>query len=260
MSTDPRFDVFPNQGTGEKQQRGFWGNCLIGCLVVFGVLVVIGILIAVWVARNASKWVADVSSVAVNQFISESDLPPEEKNQMREQAARVTNALRDRKIGISEYGIILQGVMESPLMPVLVVGAVDRQYLQRSGLTEDEKTQGRLSLKRFARGVVDKKIDEKGIDAVMQHVADQDGEGHWELHSIVSDEDLRAALTEAKAQADATGIEADPKDVDPSEELKKIVDEALGPAATTDTPPAPPEAPAKPAEIEDPAKPAEPAA
>jgi hypothetical protein len=260
MSTDARFEVLPNQATGEKQPRGFWGNCLIGCLVIFGVLVVIGILATVWIYRNAPKWVADVSSAAVNQFISESDLPPEEKNQMREQAARVTNALRDRKISMGEYGIILQGVMESPLMPVLVVGAVDRQYLQRSGLTEEEKTEGRLSLKRFARGVVDKKIDEKGRDAVMQHVADHDGEGHWQLRSVVSDQDLRAALTEAKAQADAAGIEADPKDVDPSDELKKIVDKALGTAETTDTPPVPPEAPPKPAESDDAAKPAEPAA
>jgi len=215
---------------------------------------VLGILVGVWVARNAHKWVADVSSMAVNEVISDSELPPEEKNQMREQAARVTNALREKKISMGEYGIILQGVMESPLMPVLVVGAVDQQYMQKSGLTEEEKTEGRLALKRFARGVVDKKIDKKGIDAVMQHVADQDGEGHWQLRGMVSDQDLRAALSEAKTQADTAGVEADPKDVDPSDELKRIVDEALGAAQ-----PAEAEAPAVPVEPAAPAKPAEPA-
>jgi hypothetical protein len=259
MSTDPRFDVFPNQGTGEKQPRSMWANCLIGCLVVFGVLVVLGILAAVWVARNMHTWMADMGSMAVNQVISESDLPAEEKNQMREQAARVMNALREKKITLGESGIILQKVMTSPLMPVLVVGGVDRQYLQRSGLTEEEKTQGRQGLKRFARGVVDKKIDEAGIDAVMQHVADRDGEGHWQLRGMVSDEDLRAALTEAKTQADTAGIEADPKDVDPSDELKKIVDNALGEAGPANAAPVPPEDPVKAAEPGDAAKPDDPA-
>ena len=58
-------------------------------------------------------------------------------------------------------------------MPTLIVVAVDKQYFDRSGLSNDEKVEGRLTLKRFARGVFDKKIDEKGVDAVMTHVADR---------------------------------------------------------------------------------------
>jgi hypothetical protein len=246
--------VFPNQGTGEKQPRSMWANCLIGCLVVFAVLVVLGILVAVWVSRNLHKWAADFGTLAVNQAISESDLPAKEKDEMREQTGRVATALREGKITMGQAGEIVQKVFESPLMPTLVVGAVDKQYLQRSGLTEAEKAEGRLSLKRFARGTLDKKIDQTGIDAVLAHVADRDAEGQWQLRSVVSDEDLRAALAEAKSQADKAGIVPDPEDIDASGELKRIIDDALGePAAAAAVTPAESTKPANSAEATEPA-------
>ena len=109
---------------------------------------------------------------------------------MLEQVDRVGKAFRDGKITLQQSGMIIQRVMESPLMPTLVVGAVDKQYFEKSGLSEEEKTEGRLALKRFARGVIDGKIKEPGIDAVMIHVADRDPNGQWKLHQQVSDADL----------------------------------------------------------------------
>ena len=112
-------------------------------------------------------------------------------------------------------------------MPTIIVGAIDQHYLQRSGLSAEEKAEGRLTLQRFARGAIDKKIDEQGIDAVMAHVADRQPNGEWRLRQQISDQDLRAALTEAKARADAAEIPAEPEAVDPSDELKRIIDESL---------------------------------
>ena len=36
-------------------------------------------------------------------------------------------------------------------MPMIVVAGIDKAYLTKSGLSDDEKTQGRITLKRFAR-------------------------------------------------------------------------------------------------------------
>ena len=113
-------------------------------------------------------------------------------------------------------------------MPSLIVMAVDKQYFERSGLSDEEKAQGRDALKRFARGVIDGKIDQKGIDAVMAHVADQKGDGNWQFRAKVSDADLRAAIAEAKSRADKAGIPAEAETtIDPSDEVKRIIDEAL---------------------------------
>jgi len=61
----------------------------------------------------------------------------------------------------------------------------------------------------------------------MAHVADRDARGRWKLRPTLTDDDLRAFFAEAKQQADAAGIPEQPADVDPSEEIKQIVDEAL---------------------------------
>ena len=61
----------------------------------------------------------------------------------------------------------------------------------------------------------------------MVHVADRQPDGNWRLRQQVSDADLRAALTEAKAQADKAGIAEEPEEFDPSDEFQRIIDEAL---------------------------------
>lgn len=48
------------------------------------------------------------------------------------------------------------------------------------------------------------------------------------MRDRLSDADLRAFLTAAKAEADKAGIQDEPPNFDPSDEFKRIVDKALG--------------------------------
>ncbi len=228
MATDHRFEIEPGQSE-ERRPRSKWANCLIGCLIVLGIAVVIAIVAGIWIVRNFRGWAADVGSQAINQQIDASELPAQEKIEVKEQVDRIKKAFGDGQISMKQAGEIIQKLMESPLMPTLVVAAVDKQYFNRSGLSNDEKVEGRVTLKRFARGVVDKKIDEKGVDAVMAHVADRQSNGSWQLRQQVSDADLKAALAEAKAKADKAGVAAQPEEIDPSDELKKIIDQYMPP-------------------------------
>jgi hypothetical protein len=227
MATDPRFEIEPAEYSGAQERRSKWASCLIGCLVVLGVLMVVGIFVAVWVGRNWRDWLASASSQAINQALNESELPQPEKAEVKQQVDRVTKAFRDGRISMEQTGKIIEKVMKSPLMPAIVVAAVDKQYIAKSGLSEDEKAQGRVTLKRFTRGLIDEKIKEAGFDAVMSHVADAQPNGGWEAREKVTDEDVRAALAEAKSQADAAGIPEEPENFDPSDEFKKIIDEEL---------------------------------
>ena len=103
---------------------------------------------------------------------------------------------------------------ESPLMTTLVASAIEKKYLAGSGLNEAEKTDGRQTIRRFLRGAIDGQIAQQGIDDAMTHVATRRQGGDWELK-------------EAKQQADAAEIPNEAEDVDPSDEFKRIVDEAL---------------------------------
>ena len=234
MASDPRFEAYPNQTDAHTFQveepvrkRSAWQTCLIGCLGVLAVVVVLAIIAGFWISRHGREWFAGFGSKLINQGIDASDLPPQEKLEVKEQVDRVAKAFGEGQISNEQAMAILEKLGKSPLMPSIVVMGVDRQYLDRSKLSDEEKAEGRTALKRFARGMFDGKIKQKGIDSVMAHVADRQPDGQWELRETVSDEELRAALSEAKAQADAADIPPVPEDIDPSDEVKRIIDESL---------------------------------
>jgi hypothetical protein len=131
----------------------------------------------------------------------------------------------------------MESVVESPLMTTLAVSAIERKYVTNSGLTDQEKAEGRQTLRRFLRGAIDDKIDQQGMDAALVHVADKDSQGSWQLRDRVSDEDLREFFKTAKAEADEAQVEAEPEDIDPSDEFQRIIDEAMQGGAA-DLPPA----------------------
>ncbi|HEX5470745.1 MAG TPA: hypothetical protein VFW73_02610 [Lacipirellulaceae bacterium] len=235
MASDPRFGV---EGTrfdessnqydeSTPRRRSVWTTCLFGCLAVLALLVVFGVIVGIWFSRHWRGWFAEFGSQAIEQGIDASELPQQEKMQVKAQVDRVANDFRDGKISPQQMATIMQKLTQSPLMPSLVVAAVDKRYFDRSGLSNDEKAEGRTALNRFARGMIDGKINQQGVDSVMSHVANRKADGKWQLRSQVSDQDLRAAISAAKSQADAAGISQQPPVVDPSDEIKRIIDETL---------------------------------
>jgi hypothetical protein len=228
MASDPRFEIEPPGYTNTQQRRSTFASCMIGCFIMAGVLVILAAIVGFWVARNWRDWFADFGTQAVNQQIDASDLPPQEKVEIKVQVERVGTEFKAGRISMEQAVKIVENLAKSPLMPMLVVAAVDTQYFDKSGLSDEEKAEGRVTLQRFARAVVEGKIKQDGVDKVLSHIADRRGKDNWEFRERVSDADLRAALAEAKTQADAAGMPAEVENtIDPSDEFKKVIDEAL---------------------------------
>ncbi len=226
MATDPRFDTEYAQEV-VPPRRSRWTSCLVGCLAIIAVMIVVAAVAAFFVARNWRGWMASGVSQVINQGIDASDLPAEEKQEIKQEVQRVTDAFRQGRLSNQQAVRIMERLANSPLMPLFIVTAVERQYFDKSGLNEEEKTEGRRTLQRFVRGAADGKIEQKAVDAVLSHIADRQPDGSWNPRNNVSDEDLRAALMEAKARADEAGIPEEPEPFDPSDEFKRIVDEAM---------------------------------
>lgn len=214
-----------------KKKSGLSG-CLMGCLIAFGVLVLLAVLVGWWASRNWRGFVSGIAAEGINDLVDQSNLPAAEREELKAQAKRVTDGIADGSISTQQMERILTGVFESPLVPMFLVKAVEVKYLDGSGLSEDEKAAGSVTLERYARGVVDKKIDQESIDKVLVYIADKDANGQWQLRESVSDEDLRKFLAEAKQEADAAEIPEEVEPIDPSEELKKVIDAVIGPAPT----------------------------
>lgn len=229
--TDPRFESQDYDSAEPPKQRSWFSTCLIGCGVILGIALVIAIIAGVWVARNWRGWAADLASVGIKQGIDESQLPAAEKLEIKVQVDRVTDAFRSGQLTNEQLTSIIEKLVESPLMTSLIATAADAKYISKSTLSDEEKAEGRRNLRRFVRGMIDGQIAEQELDVVLAHIATRQPNGGWELRAQVSDDDLRKFLDAAKAEADAAGIAEEPADIDPSDEVKKIIDEVmLGPA------------------------------
>jgi hypothetical protein len=228
MSTDPRFAADRFQAEAPERKKSGMSTCLMGCLIVFGIVVVLGIIAAIVIAYSWRGWTASLGAQVTKQAITESQLPEEEKVEINAQVDRIANGFRDGKISMEQLGELMQKFANSPLMTSVMASVIDTQYLEKSGLTPEEKLEGKKTLRRYLRGVVDHKIDQQGIDAAMVHVADKKANGQWEIRKQLSDDDLKKFLETAKAEADKAGIADEPENFDPSDEVKRIVDEALG--------------------------------
>lgn len=227
METEHRFDPYGNQPTAENRKRSWLATCLIGCLVMVVVALVLLGVVAYWVSQNWRGWLSDISAVGLNAVIESSDLPPEEKQEIRVEADRVVDAFRNGRISGKRIGMIAERFANSPLLTIIIVSTVDRHYFDKSGLSEEERAAGKQTLRRFLRGAIDGTIDRDAIDAAMAHVADRQPDRSWRLRPRVTDEQLRVFLAAAKAEADAAAIPDDPEPFDPSDAVKRIVDEAL---------------------------------
>lgn len=221
---DERFQVDP-----PVRQRTAMQSCLIGCLIVFLVMSVLALIAGYVVYRNWRGWTADVASRIARDGIDQSQLPAQEKQEVLAQIDRITDAFRTNKMSVAQFQKLVDQLSNSPLMMSIIASAMETKYIAKSGLNAEEKAQATQTLRRFLRGNIDGKIDAQGRDLAMAQVADKQPDGNWKLREQVSDEELRKFLEIAKAEADKANIPDEPNDFDPSEELKRIVDDVLKP-------------------------------
>lgn len=214
------------QGQPGERQPNRWKGCLIGCLIVFAVLLLAGIIGVIWVSRNLKDWAATGITVAIKQGLEQTDLPPEERAEVMVEVERGAALFREGRISNEQAAFLMQKLVESPLFTAFAASAADKKYIDPSGLSDEEKADASLALQRFARGVIDGKIDQQSMDTVLRHVGTKNGQ-NWEFKDKIGDDEVRAFVAAAKKTADDAGVAAAPEEVDPSDEMKRIIDEAL---------------------------------
>lgn len=220
----------------QQQKRGGLG-CLKGCLIALVVVIVLIVILVVVVWKNWRSWTAMGITQGVQTAMAESGLPDEEKAEVMEQVNRIADAIQDEQLTMEQMGQLGTRLMESPLIPSILVAGVESKYLDESGLSDEEKAETRVTLHRFIQGAMQEQIAQEEVDAVMAHVADLQPDGNWKLRDQVSDDELRAFISDAKTRADAAGVPEEVEEVDPSDELRKIIDGALAEPVDAMAPP-----------------------
>ena len=228
MYSDQPFAVEPKPGP--PAPRSWLPFCLAGCLIVgFLSLVVCGGG-AWYLARNVKSIASDVARKTIVNAVEQSELDPAEKRAIIADVDRVVDQYRAGKITLDDLGRIFEELAKSPVMQSIVVYAVDKQYIEPSGLTDEEKQAGRLTLQRVVRGLFEEKIKEGDLDPALDHLSTRTPGGQRQMKDRVSDQELRKFLAECQRLADQAGIPSEPVDIKISEEFRKAIDRAFRPS------------------------------
>lgn len=222
-----KFEIEPEEES--RPTPGCMGGCLKGCFIIILIMVALLAVFMFVASQNWRTWTANVADMAINQALEASDLPDQEQQEIRAELERPMNALKDGTLSLLQLNELADTIARSPLMASLAVGMVDHHYFGQSDLTPEEKEQGRLALRRFVRGVIDGQIGDEQIDAVIVHVADKRGD-QWRFRETATDEQLRGLIATAEQEADQAGVPEQVDAVDPSDEIRKIIDAVMGPA------------------------------
>lgn len=209
--------------------RNKWSGCLIGCLVAFGFCCVMCAGAGFYVYMNAANWATTAGRAAFQAVLQESDLPREEQTAMLDQFDRVADAYQEGEVSLEELGQIVEGIAESPVTGLVMLKAIETKYLDPSGLSDEEKEESKRTILRVVRGVIDEQLDEDDIKQITKHFfVDSTNGKQQELRPSLTDDELRALLTEAKDIVDSREV-ADEEDYDVklSDVVREIVDEAL---------------------------------
>lgn len=206
-------------------------GCLKGCLIAAVVLLLL-LLVGGWfVSQKWRGWVGTLVETTLEQTLDESTLPEDEKLEIQVQVQRVVEAFEDRRLTQAQIDQLIARIAQSPLSASMIAFTIEKKYFDRSGLSDEEKAAGRMTLRRGVRGLIDGDLTEQDADAVLSHIGTKRPDGNWDFRDNVTDEELREFLSDVKTRADAAGVAETVDEVDPSDEVKRIVDSILNPEA-----------------------------
>lgn len=220
-----------------KKPGSVWKYVAIGCLGIIVVSIILAVIAGAVAYKNWRSWSADFATSTSRKVINSSELPEDQKTRMITRIEAVAKDFKDGKLTVEQMGMIADRVSKSPMLNMGMVYFFEQQYLRPSGLTQEEKTQGRRTLERLARGVYEKSITKHEMETLTAPLMEARGGGRKRLRKHISDTELRDFLTKTATQVEVARIPDEPFAVDMADELDKVIDEVVTgkalPAAAT---------------------------
>lgn len=219
---------FPNEPPKSASGSGCLWALLFGGI---GFVVVVALVCGVggyYAFKNAKSLAVDFARNVAVEVIKDSDLTDEDQQEVIAQVDRVVAAYKSGEIDEKDLEKILTEIQTSPLLPLAVVYGVEKQYLDKSGLTADEKADARKQLQRLIRGGIEKKIPQNDVEALMGPLQQVGPNGERQMKPTLTDEEIKTFVAGAKKLADDAKIPDEEFKVDIGEEVKRIVDVGLG--------------------------------
>ncbi len=180
-----------------------------------------------WLASHAREWGADLAYETLEQGLEEVDLEEEQRVSILADLARLSDGVKDGRVGLAELEEFVESLSEGPFLPKAAVIAAERIVIEPSELSADEKVEASIHLQRVARGLHEGSITRDEALAVLEPIDRSPGPDDLELEEHPSVENVRAMVAAAKAEADEKEIPVETFEVDLAAEIRQAVDSAF---------------------------------
>ncbi len=232
------------------------GNFWVGCLVVLA-LAIIALVIGGWfVMNNWRGWVAGPMQDVMNQAVAQAELPEEQRLAIETEIGGLMDRFRAGDLTMEEFGLIVEGVVEGPVLPAAIVLGFDKTYYAKNeALTDEQKAEARKQMSRFITGVTTEQIPQTKIDDAIAPISDPNGAVKVQAGNVnisikdpknTTPEELMQVIANMQAEADTAGIEDKEFTVNIADEFTRVIDDALGRESSLPPAPTPAAVPALP--------------
>lgn len=229
-----------NRRAMERRALERRGSVLYGCLIAAGVVLVLLIGLGIWVAFSWRGWFASASRAAMHATIQSMELSADQSTTLTSHVDAVLKDFEDGKVTMEQMGLIVKEGMEGPLVSAGVVCAADARYVQKSGLSPEDKAATKQELQRVVRGMTEKSITGDQVQTKLMPIIMTGPMNNQKFKTTLKDDEVKDLRDEAKKLADKAGIPDEPFVVDFVKEFDAAVERAKSGKMSLSKPAVPP--------------------
>jgi hypothetical protein len=217
--------------TSSKRARGVSFLKVLGILAILVVLVCAGV--GTWLYMNAKSLIASGVQAVVVEMVEQSELPDDQKTSILANIDGLAEDLKNDKLSMAEFGRIFEKLGEGPFFNLVMIEAVEAQYMNRVSPNEEEKLEAALAFDRFERGIVEEKLSDDQVEEAMALVQTAGTEDAPQMKEGLTADDLRAFVDKITQLADEAEIPSEPFVPDFAGQFQAAIDAVRGGAAET---------------------------
>ena len=214
-----------------KKKSFFTRPLFLGCL---GFLILLALLIGggvVWLVTSGKETVSNWARDEIVKQIEDFGLPAAQQTALVSEIDRLTDGFLEGEITLKDLVQIQEHIDQSPALNILKYYEAEGNPLERPSITDAQREDAMLTIRRFVFGVFEDRIPDTAIEDLIDPfiLASSTGKSLDELQfrTDISDEELFAALSKAQKLADDAGIRKSNLTPDIAREVRSVVDRIL---------------------------------
>jgi hypothetical protein len=182
------------------------------------------------------RMIASTVNLAVHSFLTETPLPEDQKKAIIYQTDRLYTAFLDKKIKLEDLTTVVEHLLKGPTFPVGALYFSLNDYVDASALSEAQKADAHLQVGRMSRAGMAGKFTAPDLQPIVDLIKtppldpkQTPPKDKTLIKPTLSPEELQQAIALTRKLADDAQEPNEPYTFDPSQHIRKAVDQVLGP-------------------------------